>query len=179
MASLSNNLVLLLLSSLLFFLTHLNTKAMADSNNKLANSPSAIKYGPLSFLVMDAPSDANLHLYIKELEKNNVKDVVRVCEATYSKEKLEELGIKVHVSLLSAYNNDLLNVISILLQDWSFSDGEAPPVHIVEDWLKLVEARFGSLSKKKMLKNPAEGSSATENANGLCIAIHCVAGLGR
>lgn len=52
--------------------------------------------------------------------KNNVTDVVRVCEPTYSKRTLEESGIHVH--------------------DWLFPDGEGPPEVIIGDWLRLVES---------------------------------------
>ena len=46
------------------------------------------------------------------------------------------------------------------MQDWPFGDGDPPPSHVVNEWLVLVHDR--------VKKDP----------NG-CIAIHCVAGLGR
>ena len=46
------------------------------------------------------------------------------------------------------------------LQDWAFDDGAAPPKEVVEGWLQLL--------KKKFKEKP-----------GSCIAVHCVAGLGR
>lgn len=52
----------------------------------------------MKFLIMDAPSEGNLPLYLKELEKNHVTNLVRVCEPTYSKEPVEQQHIKVHVS---------------------------------------------------------------------------------
>ena len=45
-------------------------------------------------------------------------------------------------------------------KDWAFDDGAAPPKTVVEDWLNLIKARF-------------------HDKNGSCIAVHCVAGLGR
>jgi protein tyrosine phosphatase type 4A len=106
------------------------------------NPPTLIQYEKLRFLIADAPSDRNLIHYVKEFEKYKVTDVVRVCDPTYSIELLEEKNIKIH--------------------DWVFGDGEAPPAKIVNDWLDLVERRFGN--------GEDEGST---------IACHCVAGLGR
>lgn len=61
----------------------------------------------MRFLLMDAPSDSTVHLYVKvfissffylkEMIRNNVTDLVRVCEPTYSRSYVEASGIKVHV----------------------------------------------------------------------------------
>lgn len=45
-------------------------------------------------------------------------------------------------------------------QDWPFDDGAPPPSKIVEDWLNLLKTKF--------CEDP-----------GCCVAVHCVAGLGR
>jgi len=50
----------------------------------------------------------------------------------------------------------------LTLQDWPFPDGEPPPESIVKSWLQLIYDIF--------VKHP----KSTE-----CIAVHCVAGLGR
>jgi hypothetical protein len=39
--------------------------------------------GDRRFVIFDAPNDANLHVYLKELVKHNVGHVVRVCDSTY------------------------------------------------------------------------------------------------
>lgn len=92
-------------------------------------------------MIMDAPSDTNLDLYLQEMQKNNVQWCVRVCEPTYNKATLESCGIAVY--------------------DWVFPDGEAPPEQVIRDWLSLVDRVFNAAN------------------NGVCIATHCVAGLGR
>lgn len=109
------------------------------------NRASFIEHKNMRFLIMDAPSDNNLPQYIAEMEKYNVKKLVRVCEESYSTERVERAGIQVY--------------------HWPFSDGQAPPSKILEDWLNLVETTF----------NPKNAEVDTKEA----IAVHCVAGLGR
>lgn len=58
------------------------------------------------------------------------------------------------------YNTDLLESEGITVLDWQFDDGSPPPAKIVEDWFELLRTRF---------REHPEG----------CIAVHCVAGLGR
>ncbi|XP_062365295.1 protein tyrosine phosphatase type IVA 2 isoform X5 [Cinclus cinclus] len=50
--------------------------------------------------------------------------------------------------------------LSKFIEDWPFDDGAPPPSEIVEDWLNLL--------KNKFREEP-----------GCCVAVHCVAGLGR
>uniref|UniRef100_I3LCL5 Tyrosine specific protein phosphatases domain-containing protein n=1 Tax=Sus scrofa TaxID=9823 RepID=I3LCL5_PIG len=50
------------------------------------------------------------------------------------------------------------NPTSVL--DWPFDDGSSPSNQIVDDWLSLVNVKF-------------------REEPGCCIAVHCVAGLGR
>lgn len=96
-----------------------NSMSVLQAGTRLPNPPTLIEYAGLKFLIMDAPSQSNLHLYLKEMERVGVKDVVRICEPTYSREIVESSGIKVH--------------------DWVFPDGESPPHHVIESWLSLVD----------------------------------------
>jgi len=102
--------------------------------------PAEICHKNMRFLITDRPTDTNLDKYLQELEKHGVKDVVRVCEPTYNKEKLASSGIQV--------------------LDWEFDDGSPPPPEVVQDWFALLKNRF------------------TDDP-GCCVAVHCVAGLGR
>ncbi|KAL7535810.1 hypothetical protein ACHAWF_005276 [Thalassiosira exigua] len=71
---------------------------------------------------MDAPRQSNLHLYIKECRRNDVTDVVRVCEPTYLGGELTSAGIRLH--------------------DMAYDDGTSPPEAVLDRWLGLVEERF-------------------------------------
>ena len=113
---------------------------------------------------MDTPRSHNLHLYIKECKRHNVSDVVRVCEPTYSGQDLKTAGIELH--------------------DLAYDDGTSPPIEIIKIWLELVKDRFANslksgavpIAKPVKRQNSPNGSS---NSNTPCIAVHCVAGLGR
>lgn len=58
------------------------------------------------------------------------------------------------------YRTQSLEEAGIRVLDWCFDDGSPPPENIVEDWILLLKKRFR--------EDP-----------GCCIAVHCVAGLGR
>lgn len=115
----------------------------SSSHTKLLNPPTLIENQDQRFLIFDAPSAQTLPLYIEAFKMYNVTDIVRLCEPTYPTEPLDKIGIKVH--------------------ELPFSDGKAPPKHIVNDWLQIIQNCFYS-------DNP--NPKAT-------IGVHCVAGLGR
>ncbi|KAJ2400417.1 hypothetical protein GGI23_002047 [Coemansia sp. RSA 2559] len=104
------------------------------------------------FLIMDCPTDSTISLYIKEFDRLNVTDVVRVCEPTYHKDRLEQRKVRVH--------------------DLPFKDGDVPPSSVLKQWLEVVHESFKANSGGA--KDVAGGSSAPTT-----IAVHCVAGLGR
>lgn len=187
------------------FNTHRNS---VNNNNimTIGTKPTLIanpaKY-PMRFLIMDAPRQANLHLYIKEMRKQHVTDVVRVCEKTYASAELQAAGIAVH--------------------EMEYPDGHSPPQDVIDKWLELIDARYydktvvprtgaggkvtngatatasttvGHVDDEQpaTLKQSGQGvnsapSSALRNSmhddgggngnGGSCIAVHCVAGLGR
>ena len=62
----------------------------------IGTKPTLIEHKPMRFLIMDAPRQANLHIYIKEMRKHHVVDVVRVCEPTYHSGELNSAGIDLH-----------------------------------------------------------------------------------
>jgi protein tyrosine phosphatase type 4A len=66
----------------------------------LTTKPSLIEWGPLRFMIMDAPKDVNLHLYLKECKKNNVQHIVRIADPSYDIAEVEKAGIQLHVSWL-------------------------------------------------------------------------------
>jgi protein tyrosine phosphatase type 4A len=86
------------------------------------NKPTLVQWEHLSFVIMDAPNDSNLHLYLKELKKQNVTDLVRACEITYQCTPILAAGIAMH--------------------ELEFPDGEPPDAHILDQWLDLVSDVF-------------------------------------
>lgn len=76
-----------------------------SSANSLVNKPSLIEWGPLRLLIMDAPKDSNLHLYLKQCKKTNVTSIVRISEPSYSREEVEKSGIALHVRPLTGFQN--------------------------------------------------------------------------
>jgi len=100
-----------------------NAAASAVGSITIGSKPSVISKEPMRFLVMDAPRQSNLHLYIKECRKQGVTDLVRVCEPTYSGEvDLANAGIQLH--------------------ELAYPDGTSPPKDVIDRWLELVHQRF-------------------------------------
>ena len=83
--------------------------------------------------------------------------------ATLSKfiEELKKYGVTTIVRVCEAtYDTTLVEKEGIHVLDWPFDDGAPPSNQIVDDWLRLVKIKF-------------------REDRGCCIAVHCVAGLGR
>ena len=56
-----------------------------------------IKHRKFTIIIMDAPADDTAAAgYVAELKALGVTDVVRTCEPTYSPEKFEKEGLRVH-----------------------------------------------------------------------------------
>ncbi|KAM9059647.1 protein tyrosine phosphatase type IVA 1 isoform 2-T2 [Megaptera novaeangliae] len=76
-------------------------------------------------------------------------------------EELKKYGVTTIVRVCEAtYDTSLVEKEGIHVLDWPFDDGAPPSNQIVDDWLSLVKIKFR--------EDP-----------GCCIAVHCVAGLGR
>jgi protein tyrosine phosphatase type 4A len=112
---------------------------------RFTNPMSIIERKGMKFLIHDAPSNSNIHAYIKAYKRHNVTHVVRACSPTYNREAVERHNIQLH--------------------ELNFDDGKVPPQIVVKAWLELVNKVF-----------PKNTTSTTPNQ---CIAVHCVAGLGR
>lgn len=119
------------------------SKTSVGMNMSIGTKPTLIDVKPVRFLIMDAPKQGNLHLYIKEMRKHSVTEVVRVCEPTYLAGELTAAGIQLH--------------------EMEYTDGTSPPKELIDRWLQLVDKTF--------FQNPGDSTP--------CIAVHCVAGLGR
>lgn len=127
-----------------------NKSSNGGSIGSIGTKPTLIEVGPkLRFLIMDAPRQGNLHLYIKEMRKHSVTALVRVCEPTYQTGELQNAGIAVH--------------------NMEYPDGHSPPKEVIEEWLKVVDQAIYN-------PNPSGGDHETGSP---CVAVHCVAGLGR
>lgn len=87
-------------------------------SRSLQNQPTLIESGKLAFLVMDAPTDETLPMYLKTAELQNVGTWVRCCEE-------------------SSYDEAPLRARGIQILDLSFPDGEAPPKPLISKWLEL------------------------------------------
>lgn len=101
----------------------------ANNNNNslsstLSSKPTLITTQSLRFLIMDAPRQANLHLYIKECKRHHVTDIVRVCEPTYNGAELKTAGMTLH--------------------EMAYQDGQSPSEDVLTKWLALVQERFFS-----------------------------------
>ena len=90
----------------------------------IGTKPTLIEARPMKFIIMDTPRQSTIHLYIKEMRKHSVGDVVRVCEPTYQRAELDAAGIGLH--------------------DMEYSDGHPPPKEIIDQWLQLVDKTFYS-----------------------------------
>uniref|UniRef100_A0A672FM05 Protein tyrosine phosphatase type IVA 3 n=1 Tax=Salarias fasciatus TaxID=181472 RepID=A0A672FM05_SALFA len=76
-------------------------------------------------------------------------------------EELKKFKVNTLVRVCDAtYDKAPVEKEGIQVLDWPFDDGAPPPTQIVDNWLKLVNNKF-------------------REEPGCCIAVHCVAGLGR
>ncbi|XP_051663373.1 protein tyrosine phosphatase type IVA 2 isoform X2 [Manacus candei] len=75
--------------------------------------------------------------------------------------ELKKYGVTTLVRVCDAtYDQAPIEKEGVRVLDWPFDDGAPPPGQIVDDWLNLLKAKF-------------------REEPGCCVAVHCVAGLGR
>ncbi|XP_034016604.1 protein tyrosine phosphatase type IVA 2 [Thalassophryne amazonica] len=76
-------------------------------------------------------------------------------------EELKKFEVNTLVRVCDAtYDKAPVEKEGIQVLDWPFDDGAPPPTQVVDDWLNLLNNKF-------------------REQPGCCIAVHCVAGLGR
>ncbi|XDV34763.1 hypothetical protein PO909_004890 [Leuciscus waleckii] len=76
-------------------------------------------------------------------------------------EELKKFEVNTLVRVCEAtYDKAPVEKEGIQVLDWPFDDGAPPPTQIVDDWLNLLKTKF-------------------REEPGCCVAVHCVAGLGR
>ncbi|KAK2891573.1 hypothetical protein Q8A73_017238 [Channa argus] len=81
--------------------------------------------------------------------------------AAYCGQELKAFGVNTLVRVCAAtYDKAPVEQEGIQVLDWPFDDGSAPPEQVVDDWLSLLQTKF-------------------RDEPGCCVAVHCVAGLGR
>lgn len=93
------------------------------------NPPSLVEYKSWKFLIFDAPTEANIDVYIREFKKHNLTNLVRACDPSYSIDKLTKEGIKVH--------------------EMPFPDGGFPTNDVVSNWIQLCKVVFESSKEEQ------------------------------
>ncbi|KAF5281703.1 hypothetical protein FQA39_LY17724 [Lamprigera yunnana] len=81
-----------------------------------------IEHKGFSFLITGRLMDHTMHSYVNELQKNNVKVLVGVCEPSFQIGSLDNEGIKIY--------------------NLAYSDGTPPPGPIVEEWFQVINKHF-------------------------------------
>jgi protein tyrosine phosphatase type 4A len=100
-----------------------------------------------------------------EIEYKNMRFLItyRPTDATMDKfiEELKKHNVKDVVRVCEpTYNTNRLSQEGITVTDLPFDDGTPPPEDVVLEWFNLLKSRF------------------TDEPNS-CVAVHCIAGLGR
>lgn len=89
----------------------------------IGTKPTLVEKKPMRFLITDAPRQANLSNYIRDMKRNNVTNVVRVCEPTYiADSELDTAGISLH--------------------EMQYENGTLPSPELIIAWLRLVDSTF-------------------------------------
>jgi len=126
--------------------TKASAAAAGGGSILIGSKPTLLSVPPLRFLIMDAPRQSNLHLYIKECRKHSVTDVVRVCEPTYLPDELNQAGIGLH--------------------EMAYADGHSPPQEVLDRWLALVDEVF--YTKRGAARHGPGGGGGKGGGGGGC-----------
>lgn len=81
-----------------------------------------IEHGKFQIIIMEAPQENNVPVFIQKLKSCGVTDIVRTCEATYTQERFEMEGIRVH--------------------ELTYPDGGAPPEEVITVWKNLIKSKY-------------------------------------
>ncbi|ORM39459.1 Protein tyrosine phosphatase type IVA 2 [Babesia sp. Xinjiang] len=90
-----------------------------SSHSYVLNKPTKIEFHKLRILILDAPNNSNVRLYLHEMIDFGVTCLVRTCEANYD-----------DAPILDA---------DIAIKELIFNDGEPPSNDIVAEWLHLIK----------------------------------------
>jgi len=88
----------------------------------LTNRPSEVRYKQLRFLIHDAPTNENVHLYARVLAAEGCTEMVRTCEPSYAIDALTKRKVDV--------------------TELPFEDGAPPPPSVLCRWLSIVDYHF-------------------------------------
>jgi hypothetical protein len=97
---------------------------MADS---LITPVSVVESVGLKFVILDAPNDSNVHVYLEALKRENVGHVVRVCDPSYDTSSLLDNNIAVHVRVIIFSRTRFFPVV-LLSKENHYTD--RIPVHV-------------------------------------------------
>ncbi|XP_076157897.1 protein tyrosine phosphatase type IVA 3 isoform X1 [Alosa pseudoharengus] len=137
-------------------------------------APVEVCYKNMRFLITHNPTNSTLNSFIEVRHFSSPPPVLRPLASlplllprapplppAVHPPDLKKYGATTVVRVCEVtYDKAPLEKDGITVVDWPFDDGAPPPSKVVEDWLSLLRSRF--------LDEP-----------GCCVAVHCVAGLGR
>ncbi|KAM6334901.1 protein tyrosine phosphatase type IVA 2 isoform 1-T3 [Alca torda] len=140
-------------------------------------APVEITYENMRFLITHNPTNATLSKFIeftgcvlklpynpkivRDFRCQNLSMKYDTCLGRTMGSELKKYGVRTLVRVCDAtYDQAPIEKEGIQVLDWPFDDGAPPPNQIVDDWLNLLKTKF-------------------REEPGCCVAVHCVAGLGR
>ncbi|XP_046672122.1 PRL-1 phosphatase isoform X1 [Homalodisca vitripennis] len=117
--------------------------------------PCEIEYKNMKFLITDRPTDQTIQHYIQQVNLTTVRKIGPWLQ------ELKKHKVRDVVRVCEpTYKVDELSTEGISVTDLAYDDGTSPPSEVVDEWFELLKKRF---------KEEPEA----------CVAVHCVAGLGR